>query len=80
MNEEQKKQIAAGIRVVAALAETIRELGETPSGHLYAHMMAFGMTLENYNEAIAMLKRAKLVEETNHLLRWVGRKIETVTS
>lgn len=54
-----------------AVAETIRELGEVPSGHLYARLMD-RLSLASYDAIITSLKNAKLVEEKSHVLRWVG--------
>jgi hypothetical protein len=59
------------IKIVAAVAEAIRELGTVPSGHLYAHLMG-RMTLEQYNRIIVCLKGTGLVTESAHLLKWVG--------
>jgi len=63
--------ITAAIQVAAAVGDAIRELKEVPSGHLYAHLMG-RMSLESYNGCIRILKQAGLVEEHNHLLKWVG--------
>lgn len=71
-----REQIAAAVKQLAALAEAIREVGEIPSGHLYAQVMGV-MSLEAYASAIRALKNAKLVEEKNHLLRWVGPAVGT---
>jgi hypothetical protein len=65
------QQVTAGIRIAAAVAEAIRDLGSVPSGHLYARLMGH-MDLDTYNKVIGVLKQAKLVEEKNHLLTWVG--------
>jgi hypothetical protein len=61
-------------KVIAAIAEAIRGLREVPSGHLYAQLMGH-MTLDQYGQVIAILKRAGLVEEKSHLLRWVGPNV-----
>lgn len=61
----------AAIATIAALGCAIRELGQVPSGELYARVMGH-MTIENYQSAIDTLVRAKLVERKNsHLLVWV---------
>lgn len=63
---------ATVVKAIAAVAETIRELGQIPSGHLYAQVLGF-MSFESYGKVIGVLKGAGLVEETpTHLLRWVG--------
>ena len=62
----------AAVRVAHAVAETIRELGEVPSGHLYARLMGV-MELRQYEQVIDLLVDARLVERTpSHLLRWIG--------
>lgn len=57
--------------VATTAAEAIREAGEMPSGHLYAILMD-QLSLPLYNEMIATLKRAKLVEERGHVLKYIG--------
>ena len=68
-------QAGALVMATAALAEAIRDLGSVPSGHLYARVMGH-MTAEQYAWAIDRLKGAGLVAEDNHVLRWVGPKLE----
>ena len=64
----------AAVRVAHAIAETIRELGEVPSGHLYARVMGV-MDLRQYEQVIDLLIDARLVErDRSHLLRWIGPK------
>lgn len=65
------EQAKAALAMTQAVAETIKTLGEVPSGHLYARLMD-KMSLETYNSLIGLLKRAKLVEEENNLLKWIG--------
>jgi len=68
----ENKQITAIFTVAIAAAEVIRELGEIPSGHLYARMMD-KLSCHQYQQIIDMLKKAGVVEETPaHLLRWIG--------
>lgn len=64
-------ELKAAVAMTAAVAETIKTLGSVPSGHLYAQLMD-RMSLETFESLIGILKRAKLVEENNHLLTWVG--------
>jgi hypothetical protein len=63
----------AAVRIVSALAEAIRDLGQVPSGHLYASVMGV-MNLDQYQPAIGILIKAKLIEDRHHLLVWVGEK------
>ena len=67
--------VASVVRSLAAIAESIRAVGEIPSGHLYAQVMGV-LTLEQYERAVGVLKGAGLVEERGHVLRWVGPKID----
>lgn len=74
--EVTQKEIAAAIGVIGAVAEAIRELGEVPSGVLYARVMEANpsITAENWNKIVAILVGAGLVKCEYHLLRWVGPK------
>lgn len=72
--EDLKRQIEAALGTIQAIAETIRDLGEVPSGVLYARLMGT-LPLHDYNRVIDILKRSGLVTETpGHLLRWSGPK------
>ena len=64
--------VKAALGILRAVADTIRELGEVPSGHLYAHLMS-KLSLEQYEQVIGVLKQAGLITESNHLLTWVGK-------
>jgi hypothetical protein len=67
----------AVVRVAHAIAESIRELGEIPSGHLYARLMGI-MDLGQYEQVIGLLIDTRLVErDRSHLLRWIGPKANT---
>ena len=65
MNEKQK----AALEIIQAVADTIKELGSVPSGHLYAQLMGH-LNLDQYNQIIGVLKSSGLVSESNHLLTW----------
>lgn len=68
--DEMKARMQAGFTLLHAIAETIRFLGEVPSGDIYARL-AGRITLGDYEQAISILKRSGLVTETrSHLLRW----------
>lgn len=70
MTSKSKDQLNAALNVVQAIAETIRELGEVPSGELYARLVG-KLDLPDYEEVIRILKETGLVTETpGHLLRW----------
>jgi hypothetical protein len=60
------------VRVAHAVAEVIRNVGEIPSGHLFAQVMGV-MDLRQYEQVIDLLVDARLVERMpSHLLRWIG--------
>ncbi len=66
------QQVTGAMKVIAAVAEAIRELKEVPSGHLYGNLMGM-MTLDQYNQIIGTLQRAELVSQDGfHVLRWIG--------
>lgn len=72
-----RKQVEAAFAITAAYAEAIRALKEVPSGVLYAQLMPSGISLEGHQKIIDTLKRAGLVSESNHLLRWIGPELPT---
>lgn len=62
------------LRIIQAVAETIRELKRIPSGHLYAKLMEINLSLEAYEAIIGLLKNAGVVKEENFELIWVGEE------
>ena len=66
-----KEHVQAAIRITQAVAEAIRELKEVPSGQLYSRLMSV-LSLSQYNQIIDVLKKAGVVSESNHLLKWIG--------
>ena len=69
-NPVTSRQVKGAIEILRAVAETIRELKEIPSGHLYAQLMG-QMDLPTYTKIIDTLKDAGLVKESGHLLTWI---------
>lgn len=67
-----QQDLRAGLQVVLAVAETIREVGEAPAGHIYAALNAKGVTMEGYQSIIRTLKNTGLVKERNDVLIWTG--------
>jgi hypothetical protein len=68
-------QLKAAFAVLTAVADTIRELGSIPSGHLYAQLMS-RMDFETYTRLVDRLKGAGLVTETrSNELVWIGPKV-----
>jgi hypothetical protein len=69
-----RQQILAHVQMTAIIADTIQELKEVPSGHLYARVMG-SMSLEMYNFFIDTLIKSKVVRrDPSHLLVWIGPK------
>jgi hypothetical protein len=66
-----RAQLAGALAATAAIAETIRELGSVPSGHLYAKLVG-RLSLDAYQSIIRTLVNARLVRETGHELTWIG--------
>ncbi len=64
---------AAALGIVRAIADTVKELREVPSGTLYSNLMAQGMTLQQYETVLDILKKARVIEVTpGHLVRWIA--------
>lgn len=67
-----KEQIAAGLEVVRAVADAIREAKRIPSGHLYALLASKGIDFTAYQKIVGILVRGGLVEQTpSHELVWL---------
>lgn len=62
------------LKIIQAVAETIRELKQIPSGHLYARLMEVNLSLEGYEAIIGILKNSGLIKEENYELIWIGKK------
>lgn len=76
-NQEKEKPMstkaAGAIAIVRAIADTVKELREVPSGTLYSNLMAQGMTLQQYETVLDILKKARVIEVTPaHLVRWIA--------
>lgn len=70
----QAEQIKAAAGIVLAIADAIKELGQVPSGHLYAHLMGL-LSIGAYEQAVQILVDAKVVQrDASHVLTWVGPK------
>lgn len=74
MTQEQKVKALA--ELTNAIGDTIKDLGQIPSGHLYA-MLCGKMSLSLYQNIIKVLVQAgKVKQHSSHLLEWVGEKVE----
>lgn len=67
-----QKQIEAGLELVKAFAETVKDAGRLPAGHLYASVMG-RVSLSEFDQIIGILCRAGLVRRTPaHELVWIA--------
>lgn len=64
-------ELQAGLKIMVAAVEAIKDAGSIPSGHLYAAMMG---TLSHpaYESMIRQILRTGLVEQTGDTLTWIG--------
>lgn len=72
---QQQIDMRATMHIVLALAETIREAKEIPSGELYA-ILCGKLSLESYNRVIQCLLNTGLVKQKNYLLTWTGPEVK----
>lgn len=71
MNSELQAQAKSALEISIAIGEAIRDVGEVPSGELYARLMS-RLTYEAYAGIIDLLVKAKMIEVKGHLIRWIG--------
>ena len=65
-------QLRAGLNVLIAVSESIRELGEVPSGTLYAALIG-KVNYAGYEAILQTLTNAGLIQVMpSHMIRWVG--------
>ena len=67
------QQAAAGLQVIKAIADIVREVGEVPAGHLYSAVMGV-MDLDRFQHIVDVLVGSKLIRKQGDLLTWVGPK------
>lgn len=68
----QNAKLAAGLGIIRAILDTIKETGRTPRGVLYAALMQHGATMEHYQQIERVILGTKLVRAENDCLVWVG--------
>lgn len=68
-----QKDLKAAELVIRVIADAIRELGEVPSGHLYANLMSTGLTLNGFQSVLGILTKAGLIRVENHVITWIGK-------
>jgi hypothetical protein len=69
------REAAKAGEIVLAITEAIREAGSIPSGHLYA-VLCGELSAADFDAAIDVAVRAKLVERRGDLLRWIGPDLD----
>lgn len=60
------------LQMIRAFGDTIRAVGRVPSGELYARVMPSGITIQEYEKVIGILKGCKLIKEVHNELIWIG--------
>lgn len=65
------EKTVACLMALKALADAIKELGQVPSGHLYAQVMG-QVDLTTFNGAIEVLCNSTLVKKQGDMLIWNG--------
>ena len=69
--------VGSAIRLIKIVADAMREANEIPSGTIYAALMQYGCTMEQFEAMVRILIRAGLIEHTGMgLLRWIGPVVE----
>ncbi len=72
--DRDKNDVLSAIELVRIVADTIRDLSEVPSSHLYTQLMNV-IDIRCFERVVTLLVDARLVERTpSHLLRWIGPK------
>lgn len=70
-----KEQLKAGLNIVLAVTEAIREAKEIPAGTLYA-VLCGKVDIQGFEKIVSIITGSGLVEKRGDLLRWVGPAIE----
>ena len=68
---EARKRCLPHAGVLVLMGRVISEVGEIPSGHLYARLMD-RMDLSAYEGAVRLLVKLGLVERSGDVLKWKG--------
>lgn len=69
-----KEQLKAGLDIILAVTEAIREAREIPAGTLYAVLMA-KLDYQAFEKVVAIITGSGLVEKRGDVLRWVGPEL-----
>jgi hypothetical protein len=68
------EQLKAGTQMILAVAETVREAKEAPTGVMYAALTG-RVSLDGFQKILGILERANLIEVRNHVARWIGPEV-----
>lgn len=71
MPQTTSTQRAAAFQILAAVTEAIRELGQVPSGELYARVSPT-LDFEAYERIIQTIQNTGLITVKGHLITWTG--------
>lgn len=74
-----KEQLKAGLNVILAVTEAIREAGEIPAGTLYA-VLCGKVDMQGFDKIVSIVTGSGLVEKHGDLLRWVGPELKGANS
>lgn len=71
-----KDEVKAAIQIILTVSSLIKELGQVPSGELYAMLLEPlpKMSCETYLRMIDKIREAGLIRVDNHLITWIGPK------
>ena len=72
MDTEQQKK---ALLILMAVSDTVREMGEVPSGHIYAALTG-KVDFQGFQGVIRTLKGAGLIKQNGDLLVWTGPTLE----
>ena len=68
----QEEKMKAAVQIMKAVAESIKEVGSIPSGHLYAQLMG-KMSLGSYEKMICAMQRMQIIRVEDHLITYAGK-------
>jgi hypothetical protein len=68
----QEEKMKAAVQIMKAVAESIKEVGSIPSGHLYAQLMG-KMSLGSYEKMIYAMQRMGIIRVEDHLITYIGK-------
>jgi len=67
MNEAQKQAVLAAIGIIVETVEEMGELG-APEGPMYAALMGAGISLDQFNQLVALAVKTGKIRKSGHVL------------